>query len=949
MKFGASLEEGGVPEWREQYLDYKAGKKLIKRCLDIKEAKQSSEGNYNTSHNAIDDSTPLLFPSTDRRTYSAGKDAKYNNHAETVTDTSIKSRLNLRRPSIFNYALSSKSGGGGGGVGISEEKEFTKWLDGQLDKVNSFYKEKEQDVFERFLFLQDQLYQMKEQKRYLSTTKRAPPKALNGNVYSKISKGTQLAFSKLDLPSLPSGTFLDKWRSNKKHLTDEMSMKSSSSDDFDINYNENRIRNGIDRYDNSDEASLDSESYDEDLTSEPSQFPVQIQEQEQESPSQRAQARKRDYSAKKRRFGVPYVHARKQLKLALLEHYRALSLLKSYRVLNRTAFRKITKKYDKTMNTKLSGPYMKKVDTEAYFMTSETLEKLISQDEELYISFFDPDTPDRKHSLEKLKNITYSMNLGDMKPPSYYYSYFVSGIFLGISIPLIAIGLYLALTKTINKDMYEGKYLFQIWAGFFFLNLMALLFGVNLGVFSKFKINYKFIFEFDMATVLDWKQYLFIPCLGMALLLILFWCSFSNFFPLTFPGRDWPWIYFGIMLGILFWPGEQMFGKARKWLLIALWRLLLSGFYPVEFRDFFLGDIFCSLTYSMGNISFFFCVYGSHWKGLLGRGGLSSCGSHRSHVMGFLSTLPSIWRFLQCARRYMDTGDWFPHLANMLKYAIGAMYYIFLSIYRIQRLEWNRVVFIVFASINSIFCSAWDIIMDWSLLQSGSKHPYLRDHLFFKNPSYYYAAMILDVLLRFQWIFYACFLQQIQQSAVTSFAIALAELFRRFIWIFFRMENEHCTNVILFRASRDSPLPYAISYKVERAIRNLIKVKYGLSDLLLPFDQEIYDNRGSRTTSFQQQSLTTTGHLDEEQGGGGGLVKLKPTESRKSSTTVRRSTLANISEVLNKAHIKDFQRQKTIASSADDSDDDSDEESVVTKGTTQRSDALPSIDEQMED
>ena len=29
-------------------------------------------------------------------------------------------------------------------------------------------------------------------------------------------------------------------------------------------------------------------------------------------------------------------------------------------------------------------------------------------------------------------------------------------------------------------------------------------------------------------------------------------------------------------------------------------RLLLAGLYPVEFRDFFLGDMYCSQTYAMG-------------------------------------------------------------------------------------------------------------------------------------------------------------------------------------------------------------------------------------------------------------------------------------------------------------------------------------------------------------
>jgi EXS family len=33
---------------------------------------------------------------------------------------------------------------------------------------------------------------------------------------------------------------------------------------------------------------------------------------------------------------------------------------------------------------------------------------------------------------------------------------------------------------------------------------------------------------------------------------------------------------------------------------IHQWRLFFAGLYPVEFRDFFLGDMFCSETYPMG-------------------------------------------------------------------------------------------------------------------------------------------------------------------------------------------------------------------------------------------------------------------------------------------------------------------------------------------------------------
>jgi hypothetical protein len=81
------------------------------------------------------------------------------------------------------------------------------------------------------------------------------------------------------------------------------------------------------------------------------------------------------------------------------------------------------------------------------------------------------------------------------------------------------------------------------------------------------------------------------------------------------------------------------------------------------------------------------------------------------------------------------------------------------------------------------------------------------------NHSYqqlYYVAMVLDPIMRSSWIFYCAFPGQKQHSAVTSFFIALGEIFRRFMWNFFRVENEHMTNVGHFMASRDVPLPFAL-------------------------------------------------------------------------------------------------------------------------------------------
>jgi len=68
--------------------------------------------------------------------------------------------------------------------------------------------------------------------------------------------------------------------------------------------------------------------------------------------------------------------------------------------------------------------------------------------------------------------------------------------------------------------------------------------------------------------------------------------------------------------------------------------------------------------------------------------------------------------------------------------------------------------------------------------------------------------MIVDPIMRSSWLFYVVFPGQRQHSAATSFFIGLVEVFRRFMWNFFRVENEHMTNVGHFMATRDVPLPF---------------------------------------------------------------------------------------------------------------------------------------------
>jgi hypothetical protein len=105
--------------------------------------------------------------------------------------------------------------------------------------------------------------------------------------------------------------------------------------------------------------------------------------------------------------------------------------------------------------------------------------------------------------------------------------------------------------------------------------------------------------------------------------------------------------------------------------------------------------------------------------------------------------------------------------------------------------------------------------MDFSLLQSHAHHSYLRDITALKSRWPYYLIMIIDPILRFNWIFYAIFTHDTQHSSIASFLIAFSEVTRRGMWTLLRVENEHCSNVAQYKASRDVPLPYQLDAGIE--------------------------------------------------------------------------------------------------------------------------------------
>lgn len=224
--------------------------------------------------------------------------------------------------------------------------------------------------------------------------------------------------------------------------------------------------------------------------------------------------------------------------------------------------------------------------------------------------------------------------------------------------------------------------------------------------------------------------------------------------------------------------------------------------------------------------------------------------------------------------------------------------------------------------------------MDWSLLEFGSKNFLLRNQLTYKVKWPYYTAMVVDLVLRFNWIWYAIFEQQIQQKQLLSFFVALSEIFRRVMWMFFRMENEHVSNVKRFRASRDVPLPYHVHVCAEPGETDETAVEEGhqADD---EDEDEARDRMGSSTgVEWARESPGVSRDSPRKSRVTDSPLRKRGSHVEEGNTPSLRATatpvMEAISNMVQKAHTADFQRRKKPqddqGKDSDGEDDDDDED-----------------------
>nr|XP_025877121.1 phosphate transporter PHO1-1 isoform X2 [Oryza sativa Japonica Group] len=490
-------------------------------------------------------------------------------------------------------------------------------------------------------------------------------------------------------------------------------------------------------------------------------------------------------------------HAEKMIKGAFIELYKGLGYLTTYRNLNMMAFVKILKKFEKVSGKQVLSVYLRAVES-SYFNSSGEALKLMDEVEDVFVRHFA--AGNRRKAMKYLKPT--------QRKESHTVTFFIGlmtgcfvALFLGYCIMAHIAGMY-----TQRRDSIYMETVYPVFSMFSLMFLHLFMYGCNMVAWRKARINYSFIFEFAAGRELKYRDVFLVCTASMAVIVGVMFAHLSlavrGFHAQAIPG----FLLLGFLL-LLFCPFNMVYRSTRFQFLRILRNIVFSPLYKVVMVDFFMADQLCSQVPMLRSLEYVACYYIS--------------GSYRTQEYGYcintkhirdlayaVSFLPYYWRAMQCARRWFDESDT-GHLVNLGKYVSAMLAAGAKVAYEKDRSLGSLSLLVIVSSSATMYQLYWDFVKDWGLLQPNSKNPWLRNDLILKSKSIYYLSMGLNLVLRLAW------LQTVihpnfgsLDSRVTSFFLAALEVIRRGHWNFYRLENEHLNNAGKFRAVKTVPLPF---------------------------------------------------------------------------------------------------------------------------------------------
>ncbi|RZB83648.1 SPX and EXS domain-containing protein 1 isoform C [Glycine soja] len=288
--------------------------------------------------------------------------------------------------------------------------------------------------------------------------------------------------------------------------------------------------------------------------------------------------------------------------------------------------------------------------------------------------------------------------------------------------------------------------------------LMVWLWGINLWFFAQGGVNYAKIFDLDQSHLTHreiWK------CATWMTIIVP--TSMTAYIYLYSHGEvsyaaSQPVLLYTAAVMVLIFPFDIFYFSSRYFFLRTLWRIVFP-LQAISFTDFFLADILTSMAKVFSDLERSVCrMVHRQVATIAWLEADSVCGSH-SVAIPLVLVLPYLFRLNQCLRQYKDTGE----KTTLL----------------------NGVV-------NSSYSFYWDVNQDWDL--SGFTRifkfnkPHLFSHMLHGRRWVYFWVIGSNLVLRCTWTYKLS--AHLRHNYLTVFFIAALEIFRRFQWIFFRVENE---------------------------------------------------------------------------------------------------------------------------------------------------------------
>ncbi|KAH6634084.1 EXS family-domain-containing protein [Chaetomium sp. MPI-SDFR-AT-0129] len=298
--------------------------------------------------------------------------------------------------------------------------------------------------------------------------------------------------------------------------------------------------------------------------------------------------------------------------------------------------------------------------------------------------------------------------------------------------------------------------------------------------------------------------------------ILLFW-ALTRGDPRRVIDYDWlPMINLLVLAALFLVPLRRLSvshtGRSR--LLWTLRRVSIGGLAEAKdgkFGDILLADVLTSYAKILADLFVCLCMFlfdGSDGSATArpDRG----CGG--AVLVPLIMAVPSVIRLRQCLIEFVRvrsvpykeaTGWGGQHLANAAKYSTAFPVIVLGAMLRGQK-DGSPGLFRAWVAaclLNSFYSFYWDVAKDWDLTlfskdRASPGHPFgLRRALLVHKPVVYYAVIALDLALRCTWMIkLSSNMDRISDFESSIFLLQFLEVFRRWVWIFFRVETEWIRN-----------------------------------------------------------------------------------------------------------------------------------------------------------